>query len=585
MHLDRKLRKTFLPTLLCLLGMLVAACGGGTVPNGNGNGSGNGHPTPAPASQQILRFYGFDAPVTDIATFDPGQASDSESINAIEMVYTGLVELDDNLKIQPQLASSYDKSADGLTYTFHLKPNLKFSDGTTLTSHDVAYSIDRALSPAISNLSGVSLTYLGLIKDALPRTTGKIATLINDSLLTPDDNTIVLKLSKSTAYFLEALAYPTSFVVEKKLIDKYGLKFTDHLDEGGGDGPFKVKTYDHTIGIKMVPNPNYYGPKPMLQEADFDFYKTIETNYAAYQANQIDITPIPPTNRQAALLSKEYSQNPQLTIDYLAMNYLAKPFDNVHIREAFELAINKDLMLKALYKGTRTATCHIVPSGMYGYAPNIQCPDGAPTTGDATKAKALLQQGMQEEGWTSISQIPPIKITYQSNAATLADEITTIRGMWQQVLGITVGTVTMDFTPLLTAESATTGKSPAQGGLQMWTAAWGADYPDPQDWTTLQFGDGQPYNEFNYGNNTGPTAAQQVTVQHQLDAADVMSDPTARAQAYNTLEQQLVNDVAWLPIDQRLGSRLTKPYVIGIINNAISEVPPDDWANIYIATH
>ena len=115
MHLDRKLRKTFLPTLLCLLGMLVAACGGGTVPNGNGNGSGNGHPTPAPASQQILRFYGFDAPVTDIATFDPGQASDSESINAIEMVYTGLVELDDNLKIQPQLASSYDKSADGLT--------------------------------------------------------------------------------------------------------------------------------------------------------------------------------------------------------------------------------------------------------------------------------------------------------------------------------------------------------------------------------------------------------------------------------------------------------------------------------------
>jgi len=271
------------------------------------------------------------------------------------------------------------------------------------------------------------------------------------------------------------------------------------------------------------------------------------------------------------------------------MNYLAKPFDNIHIRQAFELAINKDVLLKAIYKGTRTPSCHIVPSSMYGYNPNIQCPDGAPTVGDTTKAKVLLQQGMREEGWSSVSQIPPIKITYQSNAATLANEITTIRGMWQQVLGITVGTATMDFTPLLTATAATTGKSPAQGGLQMWTAAWtaawGADYPDPQDWTTLQFGDGQPYNEFNYGNNTGPTAAQQVSTQHQLDAADVMTDPTARAQAYNTLEQQLVNDVAWLPIDQRLGTRLTKSYVIGIINNAISQVPPDDWHNIYIAAH
>ncbi|MFL5624426.1 MAG: ABC transporter substrate-binding protein, partial [Ktedonobacteraceae bacterium] len=572
-----------LPTLFCLMGMLLVACGGGTVPSSTATNT-----TPAPTSQQILRFYGFDAPVTDIATFDPGQVSDAPSINAIQMVFTGLVQLDDNLKVKPQLASSYDKSADGLTYTFHLKPNLQFSDGTPLTSKDVAYSIDRALSPEISNLSGVSLTYLGLLKDASARTSGKVKSLINDSVLTPDDNTVVLKLSKNTAYFLEALAYPTSFVVEKSVIDKWGLKWTDHLSDNGGqggDGPFKVKSYDHATGIKFIPNPHYYGAKPKLQEVHYDFYKDVETNYNAYQAGQIDITVIPPAQREHAKTSKEYSQNPQLTIDYLAMNYLAKPFDNVHIRQAFELAINKDAMLQAVYKGTRSPSCHIVPSGMYGYNPNLTCPEGAPTSGDATKAKQLLQQGMQEEGWSSVSQIPPIKITYQSNATALANEITTIRSMWQQVLGITVNTQTMDFTPLLTAEQATTGKSPAQGGLQMWTAAWGADYPDPQDWTTLQFGDGQPYNEFNYGNNTGPTAADQRAVQQQLDAADVMTDENARAQAYNQLEQKLVNDVAWLPIDQRLGTRLTKPYVIGIVNNAISQVPPDDWANIYIAAH
>ncbi|HYL42218.1 MAG TPA: peptide ABC transporter substrate-binding protein [Ktedonobacteraceae bacterium] len=585
MRFCKKLVTGLLPTFFCLLGMLLVACGGGgTVPGLTSSSQA----TPAPTSQQILRFYGFDAPVTDIATFDPGQATDAPSINAIQMAFTGLVQLDDTLKVQPQLASSFDTSADGLTYTFHLKPNLQFSDGTPLTSKDVAYSIDRALSPAIANLSGVSLTYLGLIKDAPARTTGKVTSLINDSILTPDDNTVVLKLSKNTAYFLQALSYPTSFVVEKSVIDKWGMKWTDHLSDNGGqggDGPFMVKSYDHNTGIKFIPNPHYYGAKPKLQEADYDFYKDAETNYNAYQAGQIDLTVIPPAERAHAKTSKEYSQNPQLTIDYLAMNYLAKPFDNVHIRQAFELAINKDALLQAVYKGTRMPTCHIVPSGMYGYNPNLTCPDNAPTSGDAAKAKQLLQQGMQEEGWTSVAQIPPVKITYQSNSQALANEITTIRGMWQQVLGITVNTQTMDFTPLLTAEAATTGKSPAQGGLQMWTAAWGADYPDPQDWTTLQFGNGQPYNEFNYGNNSGSTAAAQRAVQQQLDAADVMTDSTARAQAYNEQEQQLVNDVAWLPLDQRLGTRLTKSYVIGIVNNAISQVPPDDWARIYIASH
>jgi peptide/nickel transport system substrate-binding protein/oligopeptide transport system substrate-binding protein len=191
---------------------------------------------------------------------------------------------------------------------------------------------------------------------------------------------------------------------------------------------------------------------------------------------------------------------------------------------------------------------------------------------------------LQEEGWTSASQIPPIKITYQNNSPTLANEITTMRQEWQNILGVNVGIATLDFTPLLAAEAATTGQAPPKG-LQMWTAAWGADYPDPQDWTTLQFGDNQPYNEFNYGNNNGPTAAQQKQVQQQLDAADVMTDPTARAQSYNKLEQQLVNDVAWLPTDQRTGHILLKSSVIGIVQNAIDEVPPDDWANIYIAQH
>src|SRR5438105_4022394 len=271
----KKFTTKLLPAFLALMALLIVACGG---PTGNGGAT----PTAAakaPASQQIYRWAVANP---DIPTFDPGQASDSISIDAILMVFTGMVQLNDQLQVAPELASSYDRAADGLSYTFHLRPGLKFSDGTALTSADVAYSIDRALSPHISSLSGVSLTYLGLIKDAPGRTTGKVKTLINDSILTPDANTVVLKLSKATAYFIEALTYPTAFVVEKSVVEKWADKYTDHLSDNGGQGgsgPWKVKSYDHTTGIKFIPNPNYWGPKPQLQEVDQLFYKTAQTTY------------------------------------------------------------------------------------------------------------------------------------------------------------------------------------------------------------------------------------------------------------------------------------------------------------------
>jgi oligopeptide transport system substrate-binding protein len=578
----KKLTTKLLPTLLALMALLLAACGGGggTTPAAN--------TTPAPQSQQVLRFFGFDSPVTDLGTFDPAQVVDSESNNAVQMVFTGLVQLDDKLQAQPQLAQSYDKSADGLTYTFHLRQNLQFSDGTPLTSKDVAYSVDRALSPAINNITGVALTYLGLLKDAPARTKGKLKSLVNDSILTPDSSTVVFKLSKPAAYFLGALAYSTSYVVEKSVIDKWGLKWTDHLSDNGGqggDGPFMVKSYDHATGVKMIPNPHYYGPKPKLAEADFLFYKDTQTNYNAYQAGQIDMTVIPSAELAHAKTSKEYSQNPQLVIWYLTMNYLAKPFDNVNIRQAMELAMNKDAVDQAVEKGRYQPTCHIVPSGMYGYAPNLTCPGGAPTSGDAAKAKQLLQTGLQQEGYSSVAQLPHIKLAYESGRSDLANLITTYRSEWQKVLGINIDTTVLDFNTLNTQELATTGKSPAQGGLQMWAAGWIADYPDPQDWTSLQFGNGAPYNESNYGQNNSSTASAQQQVQQQLAAADLMQDPTARAQTYNQLEQKLVNDVAWIPYAQQLNTFLTKSYVIGIINNALGIVPPNDWQNIYITAH
>ncbi len=221
--------------LLCLMAILLTAC------NLFGGNSQPAKPVKASPSQQI--FISPLAGISDIQTFDPALAYDSSSISAIQMVFTGLVQLNDKLQVSPQLADSWKVSDDGLTWTFHLKQHLKFSDGTPLTSHDVIYSIDRALQPATK--STVAPIYLDLIKDSDKLLGGTITTLINDSLLAPDDNTVVIITKKKAPYFLTMLTYPCSYVVEKKLIDTYGANFTDHLTEGGGAGPFKVTQYIH----------------------------------------------------------------------------------------------------------------------------------------------------------------------------------------------------------------------------------------------------------------------------------------------------------------------------------------------------
>ncbi len=582
MRPGKKLAMGFLPIMLSLLAMLLTACGGGSSTTGpTGTPAAAAH---ASADKQIYVYP--EEAVADIATFDPGLSTDIPSVLAIDMVFTGLVQLDDNGAPYDELAASHSLASDGVTWTFTLRDNLKFSDGTPLTSADVAYSIDRALQPAEKSVTAP--IYLGLVKDSDKLNAGKIKTIIGDSVLTPDPKTVVIIANKKAAYFLDALTYPCSWVVEKSLVQKWGLSFADHLADGtgGGAGPWMVSKYVHNKEIDFVPNPNYYGPKPQLKKVIFPFYKVSDTAYRAYQTGQLDYADRIPTaqlDSAKALPNGQFHKVPQLWISYYTMNYLTKPFDNIHIRQAFALAVNKDLIVHNIYKDKVIASTHIVPQGMPGYNPDLTEPAGVKgTQGDATMAKKLFQQGLQESGYASASALPPITLTASSGgSADLRNEFSALQQMWQTTLGVNVKIDDIDFNKLLNDIVASTNNAK---GLQMWGIAWIADYPDPQDWTTLQFDKGVPNNNMNYGQNSSANAAQQQAIQQLLEQADVNPDNTARLKQYFQAEQQLVNDVAWLPMYQVTVSLVRKPCVTGVIDNAFGLTPPKDWGAVYIST-
>jgi oligopeptide transport system substrate-binding protein len=559
MREQTRARQILYSIFLCLPVLLMVACGGSTsTPQSNAPA--------APPDKQVLR-YPIGAP--DFTSLDPALSDASTDYTAVSLIFPGLVRLTTDNTVVLDLASSYQVSSDGLSYTFTLHPNLTFSNGTPLTATDVAYSINRALLPATASPTA---SFLSAIKDFVPMLTGKIHTLIGDSLLVRDPQTITIVLSAPAPYFLQELAGLNTHVVNKALIDKYGTSWTDHLEEGAGAGIFKVASYTHSQGMVLVPNPDYYGAKARLQKLEFLPSSNPTTTYNEYLAGQLDYAQIPIANLASAKSRSDYHHASLLNIDFLAPNFLAKPFDNVHIRQAFALAIDKNILASNVLHGAYAPTNHLLPQGMPGYNQNLTGPDGVSgTAGDKTKAQQLLHLGLQEEGYSSVSALPAITFTYPNIGQDFQNVAEAIVQEWQTVLGVTVQLKVEDESTFISRDlPATQGHA---GPLQIWFLGY-SYLADPFFWLNTFFGKGASLNDGNYGQ----TPAQQA-VQQELVTAAANANPQQRTQQYNDAEQKIVNDVGWIPLDQEGLDVLINPKVHNLAPNG----PTKTWSDVYIS--
>jgi len=281
-------------------------------------------------------------------------------------------------------------------------------------------------------------------------------------------------------------------VVERKLLDCYGKDWTDHLTEGGGAGPFKTLSYSHTLGLDVVPNPFYYGLHPRLQKIQFAISGDTNTTYQAYLSNQYDQTGVPIVKLDYARTRPDYVRAPSLSLTMIQLNYDVKPFDILQIRQAFDVALNRDLITKYLLRGVVTPTHRYIPVGMYGANPQeVTGPDGTTATnGDRAKARALLQQGLQAGGYKKVSDLPTITLSTTTGLGSLK-MANVLADQWASILGVTVHINPID--PGLYDQTY------GAGTLQAWIYAWQADYPDPHDWLAIFFGKGENYNNMHYG--------------------------------------------------------------------------------------
>jgi peptide/nickel transport system substrate-binding protein/oligopeptide transport system substrate-binding protein len=490
--------------------------------------------------------------VTDLVSLDPAKASDSQGFAVIGLLYGGLVRLDGQLHVVPDLAESWTVSDDGLTYTFTLRDGAAFSDGSPVTAADVVWSLTHALDPNTGGWTGPY--YLYNIVGANDVAAGGTTELAG--AVAADDRTVEITISQPSAFFLSQLTFGSAKIVSSAAAEADPEGWEQNPLSSGA---FAVSEWNHGQNLILVPNGNYWESPAAISQLTLPFIQESETAFQLYRTGELDImgsqqNGVPAVHIPEVELLPDFHQAASFAVRYVGFNNVTEPFSDVNVRRAFAQAIDKDTLANVVLSGTVVATDRILPLGIPG--------SELPVTGlgfDAAAAQASL-----EEAGVTADDISPVTLTYGVEGDN-ERVVTVLQAMWQENLGVTVNLEPLELSTF-SARLNETYENP-ESGLQMYYSVWGADYPDPQNFISQQL-------RTDVGNNNGHFSNSDFDA--LVDEADVMvGDVDARLALYNQAEQIAVDEVGWLPLFNPRLNVLIKPYVTGIVFTGQGLVIPD----------
>jgi oligopeptide transport system substrate-binding protein len=527
------------------LSLALIATGGGdngqttSDGTGDGNGEGTGEPTPdlPDRVEGELRLFGAD-PIT----LDPACASDAGSAEYIVEIFSGLVSFDADLNLIPDVAESYDMSPEGTVYTFHLRTNVVFHDGSRrVVADDFKFSIERSLNP--DTLSTVGEAYLDDIVGAREFVAGQAEEV--SGIRVVNDDTLEITIDSPKEYFLSKLTYPTSYVVDRREVgESTCFEGAEWTLSPNGTGPFKLKQWVLGERIELESNPGYYlDPKPSLQQATYIL--SGGSALVMYENDEIDLTGVGINDIERIRdpndpLNAELHESEQLDTFYIGFNLEEPPFDDARVRQALAMAIDKEAIASSILIDLVTPAKGILPPGMPGYSEDL-----SGLSYDPDEARRLLD----EAGGPEV--LDGATILASGAGASPGPVMDAIVALWEQELGA-----------VIEIEQEETGiffRDIKEGNYKIASQGWIADYQDPHNFLDLQFHSQSPLNDTNYSN---------TEVDQLLEQARSEKDENARLELYRQAEEIIVQDAVWIPLSHSKASVLVKPYVQGY------EIPP-----------
>ena len=557
---------------LASLGLfVVSACGGSTTVSEN----------LAPADQQILRANN----VTEPNSFDPTQQTYTYEAAVGRHVFEQLLRPKLDLSdVEAAAAKSYDVSSDGLTYTFHLQPNAKWSDGKPVTASDWVYGFKHLLNPALAagyvdpfyDLTIAGAQNYGSVDVS---SASAIDAFLNGlGLSAPDANTFVIKLQAPAAYFKWVVTLWQGAPIRKDVVESAAGGTFPSTDTAKafawansaatiiGNGPYKVSEIAAKDHVTIVPNPNYWGGAPKLQKIVLYEIADGNTAFSQYQTGALDMIGVPLADvtvvRADPVLSKQAKLIPTNSNYWIAYNGKKTPLDKVDVRMALSKSIDRNKLVNDVEHGNGAAIGSFIPKGLSGYDTS----DNAQSF-DPAAAKALLTKA-----GVTVADLSKLKLlTRNSTGSKTLNQF--LVDQWNTNLGTSIQVEVID--------GKTVTSRIRKGQFDIYGLdGWIGDYPDQQDWFDI-FLTGACHS-LNWGCITIPGYDDLVS------KADTDLNQANRNKAYLTAQKMLIDNAVVGFMYQPYEYDLIKPYVGGLsITAGDDQYLPGDlrWNSAYITQH
>lgn len=367
---------TIILSLLTAVSLSFSGCAGGS---GNQQTSSN---PPKPQNKQLTI-----AVTSDAQLIDPGYAESATDGNICYYIFDGLVKFknDTSLDVEPALATSWNMSEDGKTWTFQLRKDVKFQDGTKFDANAVVQSVERLIDKKNKYYGQVQggYSYLQyLMGDVL------------DSVSAQGESTVIFRLKQKFAPFLTYMGYYSEFIVSPAALDQFGGNFPSHPV---GTGPYKLLNWKKGEYIELEANPDYWGEKPKVQKLIFKIVPDASTRLMELQSGQVDaITSLSPEQIQSVQTNKDLTVKTVegASLFYASINTTKAPFNNVKVRQALNEAINIPAIVKSVYAENGTRAVNALPSTVFSFDKTV-----GPYPYDPEKAKELLKEAGYPNGF------------------------------------------------------------------------------------------------------------------------------------------------------------------------------------------
>jgi len=398
---------------------------------------------------------------------DPQVVTAYTDQNILLALFEGLTAIDEKTsQPAPGAAASWETSADGLVWTFHLRSGLKWSNGDPLIAADFIASWRRILSPALA----AEYAYLLYpVRNARAYNQGRLSDPDSLGFSAPDERTIRITLAQPTPYLAALTAQPPWFPVNPRVLfrfDATARRGTGWTRAGNlvGNGPFTLKTWTPNARIVVEKNDAYWNAGSVtLHSIVFFPTESPEVEERDFRAGQVDVTFAVPVSKIAAYHKRSPERvrvDPFLQTFFLRFNTQRPPFDDARVRRAFALAIDRDALARDVLAGANPPAHSLTPPDCSGYTARAQIGF------DAAGARALLAAAGHEGG----SGLPAIEVQVR-NDDVQPQVLEAIQAMWQHTLGVRVSIATM--------EQKTWIQNQQTLNYTLSTASWAGDFLDP----------------------------------------------------------------------------------------------------------